>query len=324
MKLSVALCTWNGERYLEEQLRSILAQTRPADELIVCDDQSSDATAEIVARFASQAPFAVHFERNEQRLGPTQNFAKAIGRCRGDIIFLCDQDDFWLPEKLGRMYEVFAQAPEVGLVFSNGYIVDQGRVRLGYTLWDVLRLSEKHVAKIRAGELFDLLIQRNVVTGAAAAFRASFKDAVLPIPQDAMLHDAWIALLISGAAGCMALNEPLFEYRQHTHQQTGAHFTSTASKLTELQERKTKMQRQMEDAAKSYEAVRRHALERELWQEGDPHDSGLAAKRDHLTRRALLRENRLLKPLRLIAGLVRGNYFRYDRGWRSLAEDILT
>lgn len=324
MRFSIALCTWNGERYLQEQLDSILAQSRPPDELVVCDDQSSDATAEIVTRFAAQAPFPVLFKRNEQRLGTTQNFAKAIGMCSGDIIFLCDQDDYWLPNKLERVSEVFTKEPNVGLVFSDGHIVDQSRLRLGYNLWDVVRISRRHVASIRAGRFFDLLIQRNVMTGAAAAFRASFKDILLPIPQGAMLHDAWIALILGGTTGCLALDEPLFEYRQHSSQQTGARITSATNQVKELQERKPKLQRQMAEAARSYEVLRQHAIAKGLWGEADKRNIALTAKSDHFARRASLRDDRFLKPARLALALMRGDYFRYDRGLRALAEDILS
>lgn len=324
MKVSIALCTWNGERFLQEQLDSILAQSRPPDELVVCDDQSSDATADIVARFSSQAHFPVRFERNEKRLGPTQNFAKAIGMCSGDIIFFCDQDDYWLANKLERMSDVFVKKPEVGLVFSDGYIVDQDRERLGYTLWDVARLSRRHVAGIRAGRLFDLLIQRNVVTGAAAAFRASFRDTVLPIPREAMLHDAWIALILGGTTKCLALDEPLFEYRQHTSQQTGARITPAKDQVKELRARRSELRRQLAEAARSYESLRQHILDKGLWRSTDLRNIALSRKRDHLTRRAKLSESPVLKPLRVTYAFMRGDYFRYDRGWRALAEDILS
>src|SRR5688572_14133745 len=101
-KFSVAMCTYNGARYLKEQLDSFTVQTRLPDELIVCDDGSSDETCQIVSTFAASAPFTVRLEVNQQTLGSTQNFAKAIQLCRGDLIALCDQDDVWLPGKLDK------------------------------------------------------------------------------------------------------------------------------------------------------------------------------------------------------------------------------
>jgi len=98
--LSIALATYNGERYIGEQLDSILRQTRLPDELVVFDDASVDATQAIVLDFARHAPFPVRFQVNSVRLGSTRNFEMAIRACGGDIIFLCDQDDVWYPDKI--------------------------------------------------------------------------------------------------------------------------------------------------------------------------------------------------------------------------------
>ena len=107
MTLSVAMCTYNGEAYLPEQLISIAAQTRQPDELVICDDCSSDGTVEIVKEFASHAPLVVRLLQNNENLGSTKNFAKAFGNCRFDVIAPSDQDDFWYPDKLQSMEEVF-------------------------------------------------------------------------------------------------------------------------------------------------------------------------------------------------------------------------
>ncbi|MBC7931137.1 MAG: glycosyltransferase, partial [Rubrivivax sp.] len=96
-RLSIAMCTYDGGRYLAEQLASIAAQTRAPDELVVCDDRSRDETTSIVRRFAETAPFPVRLYVNEQNLGSTRNFEKAIGLCEGELIALSDQDDVWLP-----------------------------------------------------------------------------------------------------------------------------------------------------------------------------------------------------------------------------------
>src|SRR4029079_17285220 len=93
----------NGARFLPEQLRSIAAQTRPPDELIVCDDRSTDETAQVIEAFAATAPFPVRLVRNEERLGSTRNFERAVSLCDGSLIALADQDDSWHPEKLARL-----------------------------------------------------------------------------------------------------------------------------------------------------------------------------------------------------------------------------
>ncbi|MEJ7615982.1 MAG: glycosyltransferase, partial [Pyrinomonadaceae bacterium] len=142
MKISVAMCTYNGGRYLGEQLASIAWQTRPPDELLVCDDLSSDDSREIVSEFAARAPFSVRLLVNETNLGSTKNFERAIDLCAGDVIALADQDDIWCREKLARMEQVFAFAPEIGLVFSDGELVDERSNRLGRRVWQSLKFTE--------------------------------------------------------------------------------------------------------------------------------------------------------------------------------------
>jgi glycosyltransferase involved in cell wall biosynthesis len=93
LRISVAMCTFNGGRYLEEQLESIGAQTRPPCELVVCDDGSKDGTISILKRFEANAPFPVRIVQNGIRMGSTRNFDQAIGMARGEFIALCDQDD---------------------------------------------------------------------------------------------------------------------------------------------------------------------------------------------------------------------------------------
>ena len=99
MKASIALATYNGERYLQEQLNSFLHQTRLPDEIIACDDCSTDRTMDILESFAISALFAVYIYRNAINLGYTKNFERAISLCSGDVIFLSDQDDVWFPKR---------------------------------------------------------------------------------------------------------------------------------------------------------------------------------------------------------------------------------
>ena len=109
MKVSVAMTTYNGAAYLPEQLDSILARSRPPDELVVCDDGSTEETLIILNDYAARAPFTMTVVINEQRLGSTKNFEKAIGLCTGDIIFLSGQDDVWRPHTVATIEGQFPQ-----------------------------------------------------------------------------------------------------------------------------------------------------------------------------------------------------------------------
>src|ERR1051326_2811088 len=136
MKISVAMCTFNGEPYLQEQLNSFARQTRPPDELVICDDRSSDETRTISDSFARTAGFPVIVAGNEQTFGSPRNFEQAVSRCSGDIIALSDQDDVWLPAKLALLEAQFGKSARVGLVFSDAEVVDQDLRPTGRRMWN--------------------------------------------------------------------------------------------------------------------------------------------------------------------------------------------
>ena len=119
MRVSVALCTYNGAKYLPDQLKSMELQTRKPDELVVCDDRSTDETLDILRAFKKTCLFRVRLYENESNLGSTKNFEKTIRLCHGDIIFLADQDDVWQSGKIERILAAFEEHPDAGYVFSN-------------------------------------------------------------------------------------------------------------------------------------------------------------------------------------------------------------
>jgi glycosyltransferase involved in cell wall biosynthesis len=218
LSLSVALASYNGERYIGEQLESIARQTRLPDELIVSDDASTDSTPALVRDFAQRAPFPVRFLQHE-RLGSTRNFEQAIGVCKGDIIFLCDQDDVWYPDKIEVIEAAFINRPEAGAVFTDADVVDENLRPLGSRLWRFFRFRSREQAQLAAGDALGVLLRHPVATGATMAFRSSFRDFLLPMPPT--WHDAWIALLIGASSHLIALPTPLIAYRQHRDNQVG-------------------------------------------------------------------------------------------------------
>jgi glycosyltransferase involved in cell wall biosynthesis len=238
VKLSIAMCTYNGAAYLPEQLESLAAQTRRPDELVVCDDASDDGhTREIVKAFARKSKFRVRVYINQETLGSKKNFERAIRHCRGDIILLCDQDDIWKANKLARIEEAFLSAPDVGLVFTDAEIVDESLKTMGGSLWESDSFASEGQELIKQSNVFQTLLRGNVVTGATLAFRSTLRRLVLPIPDETILqHDAWIALIVSAVAPVFFLNEPLIKYRQHSGQQIGV-----SIKGTEYEERDSPM-----------------------------------------------------------------------------------
>jgi len=223
-RISVALCTYNGAKYLQQQLESIAGQVRPPDELILCDDGSSDQTVAIAKSFQARATFDLQIIQNSENLGYSENFSKAIHLCTGDIIALCDQDDIWYPQKLEKIAAVFRSHNEISGVFSDGNLIDTDSKRLPNTLWGSFDFSLKDQRRLNAGHALDVLFRRNVVTGMTFAFRDNWKSALQSMPAS-WPHDAWLALVIAEKGKLLAYPERLVAYRVHANQQIGVPIT---------------------------------------------------------------------------------------------------
>jgi glycosyltransferase involved in cell wall biosynthesis len=218
--ISIALCTYNGARFLESQLDSFAAQVRLPDELVVRDDGSTDATQAILDSFAKRAPFPVRIVRNEGRLGSTKNFERAIGLCTGDLIATSDQDDVWLPEKLALSEAAFDVEPGRGLIFTNADVVDEELHPIGHTMWDAIQFGPWARRRVRRGLVFEVMLRQWLATGATMMFRSEYRPFILPIPEN-WIHDGWIALLIGAMAPVGFVEQPTVRYRQHSAQQIG-------------------------------------------------------------------------------------------------------
>ena len=221
--VTIALCTFNGAKHLREQLESFIAQTRPPEELVVCDDGSTDETMMILHEFASGSPFPVRVYGNEQRLGSTANFQKVIALSDGEIIFLSDQDDIWHPLKVETFLESFSFSASTALVFCNVDFVREDRSRYERNLFEVMGFTEERQQSFQRGNDLKYLLESNIVLGCALAFRSKFRHLVSPIPTNIpkVIHDYWIALTLSAVSSCVPIRRSLVDYRQHPYQQTG-------------------------------------------------------------------------------------------------------
>jgi hypothetical protein len=336
VSFSVAMCTYNGALYVEEQLSSIATQTLLPDELVVCDDGSTDATVQIVERFAATAPFSVRLHVNERTLGSTRNFERAIKLCEGELIALADQDDVWSAEKLEQMRKVFAARTEAGLVFTDAEVVGEDLRPLGYTLWQSLNFVPHKRMMFKGGAAFEMQLTQNFVTGATMAFRSRFRDLVLPLYEEAepryglphwkLIHDGWIALLIAAVAELSPVEEPLIKYRQHSRQQLGIN-------APEPQEQKSPPDWR-ERAAETYKkyfarelkllatihdrlAAHRHAFDCEAT------IAELEARMCHLRARADLPASRLRRVPAVFTELMSLRYSRYSNGFVSAVRDLV-
>lgn len=221
MKLSIAMCTYNGADYLPEQLKSMVGQSCLPDEVVICDDGSSDGTPALLEQFAADVPFPVRIIVNPQNLGVARNFAQAIGLCTGDVIACADQDDLWKAGKLAVLENAFVTHPEADLVFTDAVLVDAGGDPLGYSLWESVGFTDAERDQVLSGEALPLLVRKNVVTGATMAFKADLRERILPIPA-VWIHDYWIALLVAAMGGTLLpVVDKTIDYRQHGANQVG-------------------------------------------------------------------------------------------------------
>ncbi len=216
MKTSVALCTFNGEKYLRKQLDSILEQTVAVDEIVVCDDLSTDATLSILNQYKETFPNIFKIHANEKNLRSVKNFEKAISLCENEIVFLCDQDDMWVPEKVEVILNQFKISPELQVIATNAFIINDDEDMLNEsTIYDIPSKTTKEMKEI-------LFFHQNFCTGATMAVRKYFADDLMPFPPENLFHhDEWIALKASLKNHLLFLNDRLIKYRIHQNQLVG-------------------------------------------------------------------------------------------------------
>ncbi len=214
ISISIAMTSYNGARFIAEQLKSLLSQTIRPEEIIVCDDQSLDGTVDIARNLAKHADIPIVVSVNESRLGYRANFMRAASLCSGELIAFCDQDDVWRADKLEIVARAFSDR-DVLLVFHNAELVDEGLRRLGH-----------FVHNTESSPQVTGRLGRNP-WNAPLGFTQTFRKELLQFstlrlqtedpfaPSEHLAHDQWIPLL-AGAFGKTAyVAEILADYRQH-------------------------------------------------------------------------------------------------------------
>ncbi|GAB1596829.1 glycosyltransferase family 2 protein [Lysobacter claricitrinus] len=200
--VSVALSTYNGGRYLREQIDSVLAQRDVELELVAVDDGSSDETQAILADYAAR-DVRVSWSANDTNLGPAKSFERALSLCRGTFLAPCDQDDFWEPTKLRRLLDSIGDAD---LVYCDSLYIDCEGADLGRRVSDDTDMLD--------GTQPVKFLFANSVSGHATLIRRGLLERARPFPDDTY-HDWWLALCAAGGNGVRYVPEPLVRFRRH-------------------------------------------------------------------------------------------------------------
>jgi glycosyltransferase involved in cell wall biosynthesis len=205
VRISVCMTTYNGEKYIHKQVSSILNQIAEDDELIVCDDRSSDATIDILSSFQDTR---IKIVINDENLGFSRNFSKCISLAQGDIIFLSDHDDVWLPGKVEKYLKIFQENGEVISIMSNMEIVDENGLVTNSRFLDLKSGNSNRVWRVVKNFV------KSTYYGCSIAFRKELVTKILPLPFH---FDTWIGLVSDIYARCYHLDEVTMQYRRHSN-----------------------------------------------------------------------------------------------------------
>lgn len=321
-RVSVALGTRNGARFLGEQIGSILAQSHPVDEIVLSDDASTDGTVALAERLvaehrASGGRVELRVLRNQPALGVTANFEQALRAATGHLVALADQDDVWRPDRVERALEAFAARPGVQLVASDATLIDADGAELGTTLFGTLGLGDALRERLDGPEAFDELLRRNLLTGATVMVRRGLVERAAPFPAS-WVHDEWLAVVASVTGGIAVLPDRLIGYRQHGENQIGVTALGWSGRFEKLRaprsDRNARLLARAVDLAERLPAIAApHAGVAERVAEKLVHER----VRSGLPRRRLRRIAPVLREWRT------GGYRRYGLGAQDVLRDLI-
>lgn len=231
IKVSVAIATYNGAKYITEQLDSIYGQTHPNLEVVVSDDGSVDNTIGILERYKNTC--GLIFNVNENNVKVVKNFEKAVSLCTAPYIALSDQDDVWLPQKIEKsLLKIIELESRYGqntplLVFTDLVVANQHLQTIHPSLWNHLQVKPEHAT-------FNRLLVENVITGCTILMNKALAKLAFPAPDNILMHDIWLGLVASCFGHIDYVATPTVLYRQHASNIVGATFPSLREKLQKV------------------------------------------------------------------------------------------
>ena len=217
-KIDILMATYNGERFLKEQIKSILSQTYKNFNLIISDDASTDKTYEIL-KYYEQKDKRVKIFKQDKNIGIASNFEFLLNKVESEFFMFADQDDIWEIDKVEISYDKL-EADEADLVYSDLMIVDESLNIIEKSYWR----KKGFINKIKKYNNFQSLYLNNYITGSTILCKSKFIDKILPLPKSTqyIIHDYWVSLVVSHNGRLTYIDKPLIKYRQHTKNQIGS------------------------------------------------------------------------------------------------------
>lgn len=224
--ISVAIATYNGQEFIKEQLLSILNQTMPVDEIVICDDNSRDNTVQIIKDIQKEYKnIDIRLIQNDNNLGYKLNFKKALSFCDADFIFLCDQDDIWLENKVEVMTQIMNEDKNIKVLASTYDLIDENNNPIHIDINPKFSNKNMYKCKVKPNALvkvpFERLIVENSFQGCALCLRKQVNEKFQRCFSVDFHHDWLINILASEQNGMYFLNIPLFKYRIHSKNTIG-------------------------------------------------------------------------------------------------------
>jgi glycosyltransferase involved in cell wall biosynthesis len=213
MKISVVIASYNGEKYIEDQILSIVGQTLKPDEIILSDDCSNDRTIEKFTSFCKKYNVKYKIISNDYNVGFSKNFENAMLHAGGDLVFISDQDDVWFNNKVEVIAEYFACRPELYLTINDCIFTNQNLISAGVK-------KSTQIAKA-TGDISDF------IAGCCSVYNSLYFDLIFPIPHNLFVYDSWLHFIGRTLKNIHFIGTPLQYYRRHDSNASGVNFNNT-------------------------------------------------------------------------------------------------
>jgi glycosyltransferase involved in cell wall biosynthesis len=325
LRVSVALCTHNGQSFIGDQIRSILRQSYRPFELVISDDASTDSTLAIAENLTRswnlERPddfIRVRIIRNDPPLGVAKNFEGALRATTGELVALCDQDDVWHDDKLAIMVPEFDRRPDLLLLHSDAVLVDENSEALAKTLFETLDVTEAQIAAVAEGGAFQVLLRRNLVTGATVVLRRSLVAHATPFPVE-WLHDEWLAMIAAIVGKVDIVRAQTIDYRLHGNNQVGASTLTLSGRISRMTTPRGPRNARLLDRANAL-VTRILALD---WPVPSSTLELVEAKAAHEKMRSSLPASRIRRVPAVLTEARTGSYSRFGGGLQDIVRDLV-